>query len=189
VGATNGYGVQVNFGLGAGSTYSGTSGVWASSVYLQPTGTVSVVGTNGATFYITGVQLEVGSIATGFEYVDETSQLAMCQRYYYKQSGASNYGRFAAGFVGSGSTTTLYATVIFPVTMRAKPTSIDWSGGMGVWRGGAIASVSAISLESGSEMPTSAVALAVSSGLTGEQPYILIGNNSSTAAIAFSAEL
>jgi hypothetical protein len=131
----------------------------------------------------------VGSIATGFDVVDQTVQLAMCQRYYYKQSGASSYGRFAAGFVGAGSSTTLYATVNFQVAMRSKPTSIDWSGGMGIWNGGGISSVSAISLESGSEMTTSAVALAVSSGLTSQAPYILIGNASSTAAIAFSAEL
>jgi hypothetical protein len=189
VGATNGIGVQVNFGLGAGSTYSGTSGVWASSVYLQPTGTVSVVGTSGATFYITGVQLEVGSSATGFEYVDQTTQLAMCQRYYYKQGGATSYGRFGSGFVGAGSSTSFYATVVFPVTMRAKPTSIDWTGSMGVWNGGGIASVSAISLESGSEMPNSAVALSTSSGLTAQAPYTLMGNASGTAALAFSAEL
>lgn len=79
---TNGIGLLVNFSLGAGATKSGTVNTWASANYTQPTGSVSVVGTSGATFYITGVQLEVGSIATGFEYVDYTTQLQMCQRYY-----------------------------------------------------------------------------------------------------------
>jgi len=65
---TNGTGMFVNFGLGVGSTYSGTAGSWAGAFYFSATGATSVVGTNGSTFYITGVQLEVGSSATGFEY-------------------------------------------------------------------------------------------------------------------------
>ena len=67
VGATNGTGVQVGFGLGVGTTYSGTAGAWSATNYVTATGAVSVVGTSGATFYITGVQLEVGSVATPFE--------------------------------------------------------------------------------------------------------------------------
>ena len=65
---TSGQGIKVGFGLGVGSTYSGTAGSWSANNYLSATGATSVVGTNGATFYITGVQLEVGSSATGFEY-------------------------------------------------------------------------------------------------------------------------
>jgi hypothetical protein len=182
-------GIWVYFGLGVGTTYSSTSGAWAAGNYFSATGATSVVGTNGATFYITGVQLEVGLQATSFDFRSSTNELALCQRYYYKQSGATSYQRFGMGFVGAGSTTAFYATVIFPVTMRAKPTSIDWTGNIGVWNGGAIAAVSVISLESGSESTTSAVALSTSSGLTAQSPYILIGNASSTAALAFSAEL
>ncbi len=55
-------GIRVWFGLGAGSTYSGTAGAWAAADLRSATGAVSVVGTNGATFYITGVQLEAGSV-------------------------------------------------------------------------------------------------------------------------------
>ena len=84
IGATNGVGIAVNFGLGIGTTYSGTAGSWSANNYLSATGATSVVGTSGATFYITGVQLEVGSSATGFEYVDYGTQLAMCQRYCQK---------------------------------------------------------------------------------------------------------
>ena len=79
---TNGTGIAVVFGLGNGSTYSGTAGAWASATYGNATGATSVVGTNGATFYITGVQLEVGSSATGFEYRQYGQELALCQRYY-----------------------------------------------------------------------------------------------------------
>jgi hypothetical protein len=94
VGATNGVGMRIRFGLGSGATYSGTAGAWAAGDYVQPTGTVSVVGTNGATFYITGVQLEVGSSATGFEYVNYQTSLANCQRYYQQVAGPNNYRVF-----------------------------------------------------------------------------------------------
>ena len=81
---TNGRGLTVWFGLGVGSTNSGTAGSWSANVYYSATGAVSLVGTSGATFYITGVQLEVGSSATGFEYRQYTTELQLCQRYYEK---------------------------------------------------------------------------------------------------------
>jgi len=87
---TNGQGIKVGFGLGVGSTYSGTAGSWSANNYLSATGATSVVGTNGATFYITGVQLEVGSSATGFEYVNYQTSLGNCQRYY--ETGGSGAG-------------------------------------------------------------------------------------------------
>ena len=81
VGATNGIGLRVYFPIGVGTDYSNTAGAWAASGYISATGATSVVGTNGATFYITGVQLEVGSSATGFEYRQYTTELQLCQRY------------------------------------------------------------------------------------------------------------
>jgi len=71
----------IQFGLGVGTTYSGTAGAWAAGNYLSATGATSVVGTNGATFYITGVQLEKGSTATSFDYRPYGTELALCQRY------------------------------------------------------------------------------------------------------------
>jgi hypothetical protein len=80
---TNGTGLWLKFGIGVGSSYSGTAGVWSSTQYLASvTGATSVVGTNGATFYITGVQLEKGSTATSFDYRPYGTELALCQRYY-----------------------------------------------------------------------------------------------------------
>jgi hypothetical protein len=80
----NGIGAWLWFGLGMGSTLSGTAGSWAGADYRSATGATSVVGTNGATFYITGVQLEKGSTATSFDYRPYSAELAMCQRYFQK---------------------------------------------------------------------------------------------------------
>ena len=102
VGATNGVGVQVFFGLGVGTTYSGTAGAWAGSLYLSATGATSVVGTSGATFYITGVQLEVGSSATGFDFRDYGTELIMCQRYCIPMGdGVTGAGRSTTQFLFS----------------------------------------------------------------------------------------
>ena len=73
----------VAFSLGMGSTRSGTAGSWTGvSNYYSATGATSVVGTNGATFYITGVQLEKGSVATSFDYRPYGTELVLCQRYF-----------------------------------------------------------------------------------------------------------
>jgi hypothetical protein len=79
---TSGIGIAVGFSLGTGSTYSGTAGAWAATRYYSSTGATSVIGTLGATFYITGVQLEVGTVATSFDYRSYGTELALCQRYY-----------------------------------------------------------------------------------------------------------
>jgi len=123
---SNGVGMYVFFGLGVGSTYSGTAGAWAGAQALSATGATSVVGTNGATFYITGVQLEVGSSATGFEYVNYQTSLANCQRYYYKIINGSGNSRVLSGYV---STTTQAIFVLnMPVSMRTSPTALETDG-------------------------------------------------------------
>lgn len=125
VGATNGAGVRVYFGLGCGSSVSGTAGSWAGTAYTSATGSTSVVGTNGATFYITGVQLEVGSNATGFEYRQYGQELALCQRYY--QSIASGLG-ISVHTVAFYDSTSIYGTYFYKVPMRTTPTLVQVSG-------------------------------------------------------------
>jgi len=116
---TNGIGLQVLFSLGAGTTVSGTAGAWSGTLYRSATGATSVVGTNGATFYITGVQLEKGSTATSFDYRPYGTELALCQRYLEIWTSVNSvYVNPAAGYnngyLASGPS--------FHVTKRAAPT-------------------------------------------------------------------
>jgi len=121
---TNGTGIKLQFGLGVSSSISGTAGAWAGADYWSATGATSVVGTNGATFYITGVQLEKGSTATSFDYRPYGTELALCQRYYYKSPQESNGEMFSVFMSNFG----LIGTTCFPVTMRSQPTTTyGWS--------------------------------------------------------------
>jgi hypothetical protein len=125
---TNGIGFRLNFGLGVGTTYSGTAGAWSSSVLLSATGATSVVGTNGATFYITGVQLEVGSTATSFDYRPYGTELALAQRYYQQINGNSVVGTALYGMIGSGivfNSTSADISIPLKVSMRATPTLVQ----------------------------------------------------------------
>jgi hypothetical protein len=118
---TNSTGIYVNFGLGVGSTYSGTAGSWGSSFIISATGATSVVGTNGATFYITGVQLEVGSTATSFDYRPYGTELMLCQRYFLKLGGNDTNELFGNGIMQSS--TNAEFIIYMPVRMRATPTT------------------------------------------------------------------
>ena len=116
---TNGKGINVQFSLGCGSTYSGTANIWAGAFYIQPTGSTSVVSTSGATFYVTGVQLEKAPQATAFDYRDYGRELVLCQRYYLKLGPGNNVFSFDNYNVTSASCN---LPIVFPVQMRATPT-------------------------------------------------------------------
>jgi len=114
----NGVGLALVFSLGAGSTLLGTAGAWAGSDLWSATGSVNVVGTNLATFYLTGVQLEVGSKASAFERRPYGMELALCQRYcFVNRIALFNY----IGF-GQMETASVCNVVMFlPQIMRAQP--------------------------------------------------------------------
>jgi hypothetical protein len=80
---TNGAGINLQFSLGAGSDRTGTAGAWNSNNNVGATGQTQVIGTNGATWQITGVQLEVGTQATTFDFRSYGNELVLCQRYFY----------------------------------------------------------------------------------------------------------
>jgi hypothetical protein len=110
--------------MGAGSSLLATAGSWTGvgSIY-GATGQTNLVGTNGATFYITGVQLEAGSVATPFERRDYGRELMMCQRYYANLIPDANP---SPAYFGMGSTYAaayIYKDLILPVQMRTAPTA------------------------------------------------------------------
>ena len=116
----NSVGMRIMFGLGVGSTYSSAAGSWGGTLYYSVTGATSVVGTNGATFYITGVQLEKGSTATSFDYRPYGTELALCQRYCVAFSSAGgDVGIGAAATASVGQT-----SISLPVAGRVAPTGI-----------------------------------------------------------------
>jgi hypothetical protein len=118
-------GILIQFGMGVGSTFSGTAGSWASANYISATGATSVVGTNGATFYITGVQLEVGSTASGYDYRMYDQELSACQRYLPAIITSTATG--SPSFICNGynaSTGAWYGVYPFKVTPRTSPTGI-----------------------------------------------------------------
>jgi hypothetical protein len=121
--ANNTTGICIFFGLGVGTTYSGTAGAWAAANRISATGATSVVGTNGATFYITGVQLEKGSTATSFDYRPYGTEVLLCQRYY--QTNQSGVGKF-------GSSTSFAGSMALSVPLRTTPTTTLISGTGGI---------------------------------------------------------
>jgi hypothetical protein len=135
----NGIGLRIHWGLGVGSTTSGTAGAWSASEFNSATGATSVVGTNGATFYITGVQLEKGSTATSFDYRPYGTELQLCQRYFYAPMQANVGDTTAAiGMAMGYNATNIFGTVLFPVAMRASPVATSSAIGTLQWsQGGA----------------------------------------------------
>jgi hypothetical protein len=123
---TNARALAVYFNLGCGSTNSGTAGSWSSGGYVSATGATSVVGTNGATFYLTGVQLEVGSTATSFDYRPYGTELALCQRYFETSMSVAPADNMSVASTGvyaiASSAATPLLTIQFKVTKRADPT-------------------------------------------------------------------
>ena len=116
----NGCGMAICFSVGSGSTWNGTPNAWATGNFIGATGQTNIVATNGATFYITGVQLEVGSTATSFDYRPYGTELALCQRYFVKFAKELNYCPLIP--VLAYNTTDAYAIFAFPIRMRTSPT-------------------------------------------------------------------
>ena len=125
VGATNGIGARIFWSLGSGSVQSGTAGAWVGGAPYSVTGATSVVGTNGATFYITGVQLEKGSTATSFDYRPYGTELALCLRYYW-QAATGTSQELTVGWYYS--TTQISLVMNMPVPMRTGPTLSQVTG-------------------------------------------------------------
>ena len=185
---TNGIGIRVAFNLGSGSNYQGAANTWASAFYLAPTGATSVVGTSGATFYITGVQLEKGSTATSFDYRDYGRELAMCQRYAVVFNGADSNGANRIGFGLATSATKAYCLINHPVTMRSKA-SLTNTATIGVSDASTGTATTSLAVQSVvSDTNHTGIDITVASGLTSFRSYFLEFSGPS-GVFTLSAEL
>jgi hypothetical protein len=191
---TSGIGLRVIWGLGVGSTLSTTAGAWAAGEYYSATGATSVVGTNGATWYITGVQLEVGSVASEFERRPYGTELALCQRYFWQIStgggAVGNYHRFAIGSCTGGAGND--GILQLPVRMRIAPslTTTGTASDYAAYSGGTVRACSSEpTLQNNTTWEVLVVSYAVASGQTQGFGSQLISNNNQTSYFKLSAEL
>ena len=181
----NSAGMNVFFSLGCGTDNSGTAGAWAGAQRLSATGATSVVGTNGATFYITGVQLEAGTTATPFEQRLYGTELALCQRYYQRwNTGASGSATWGSGLVTVATGVSRVGATL-SVPMRSSPT-FNYSNAR--LYDGAAPTVTSI-LTNACTATNMNVDLAASGGGLTTARFAALIELSSTGYVDFSAEL
>jgi hypothetical protein len=185
----NSVGARVHWGLGVGSTYSGTAGAWAGATYFSATGAVSVIGTLNATWYVTGVQFEVGSVATPFERRPFGTELALCQRYYYRVTLTATAQDFGNGF--NSDTVTARVLVPFPTTMRTNPSAVEQTGTASDYRvrTGTVTACSQVPSFQSATSNASSLFFVVASGLTAGQGCMGGTSVTTGAYLGWSAEL
>ena len=191
VGGTNGIGLICIWSLGAGSTYQQTANAWGTGLGLGTTGQTNWITNTGATFYITGVQLEKGSTATSFDYRPFGTEESLCQRYYYRvKANSGGNGLFGVGWCRSSTEATV--SIPYPVAMRTNPTALEQSGTAANYQLVFAASAAALSAVPvfGGETTTQGTRIdtTVASGLTAGHGVGLRAGSTS-AYLAWSAEL
>jgi hypothetical protein len=181
----NSVGININFDIGSGSNFVTTAGAWGAGDFFKSSGSVSFIANSGATFQITGVQLEKGSVATPFEVRPIGTELALCQRYMYSLTPGTN----ATSNFGTGANSATVRLIYqHPVTMRASP-SFTVSGSLSnillsdVVTGFSVTGFSLV----GSTNNFTALNFG-SSGITQFRPYVLEWNTTGTS-LQFSSEL
>jgi hypothetical protein len=133
---TNSGAFNITFSLGIGSTFRSTANSWLSGNFFTTSGETQVVATNGATWYMTGAQLEIGVSATTFDFRSIGTELFLCQRYYEQ---TFPYGTTVANFSGGNNSPNVRAMYVgnasggmgwshdWKVTKRATPTVTVYS--------------------------------------------------------------
>ena len=195
---TNGNGITIRIDLGGGSNGNGTANQWTTSGSFAANRTsdsVSWIATGSATFFITGVQLEVGSVATPFEHRSFGEELQLCQRYLFKDQDGSGaaYKRYAHG--GASATTVASCSFTIPTPLRAVPTLV-LSGNVNTFlafSAGATDALTGLVIATDDDAGTfnRAVELTatVGSGLVAGEQVSIISNNSTSTFISLDAEL
>ena len=139
----NSNGIRLGFDLGSGSNFNGTANAWQSGWEQRTSGTVNWVGTSGATFQVTGVQLEKGNVATSFDVLPYGTELALCQRYYEKSYNANvvpgtvTVVGMLIYMAGTDSAGNVIPSVPFAVKKRAAPSMTFFNantGAGGTWQ-------------------------------------------------------
>jgi hypothetical protein len=181
-----GIGLRLHFSLGMAPAKMGAAGSWISGRFEGATGQVQLVETAGATWQITGVQLEAGSVATPFERRPFGTELALCQRYFVSYGGSGSLFEFYG--VGFAATTTS-ATILInhPVELRATPTFNVLNVGNLQVNGTGGGAITALSLDQGGRLASSLGA--AKTGLTANTVLLLINSNSNAPRLQFSSEL
>ena len=186
----NGASLYVRFWLGAGSNR--TSGTLNTSWASRVTANIAVGQTNLAAatnnyWQITGVQLEVGPVATGFEFKSYGQELRECQRYYYRVGGGTAYEVLGLG--PASSTTNVDMNIALPITLRSAPSAVTYSTLELLIPSVATYAISNL-VRGASEIGRNNAQIAITStGLTQYRNYFLRTANSTNGYLAFSAEL
>ena len=180
--ATNSGGLITIFSIGAGTNFNATASAWSAGNFKSVTGATSVVGTNGATFYITGVQLEKGSTATSFDYRPYGTELALCQRYFEIMEIASMYG-------AADNSTTFIGMYRFLIEKRSAPTLTILTSTPAVSEIGIAERTGSGSAIGNTFIGTKSMRYQINgfSSMTARNP--LIGNGTTTGIISLSSEL
>ena len=188
-GKTNGGGLTAGFNLGAGTTYQATAGAWGSAFVQATSGTTQWISNAGATFYITGVQLEKGSTATSFDYRPYGTELQLAQRYCQMIKGTTNFTKYGVGVC----TTTANVRIVIhlPVSMRITPslTTTSTASNYGVNTSSDIACNSVPTLNAQGTETLANIDFPVASGLTAGNASIGQANNNTSAYLLLTAEL
>jgi hypothetical protein len=193
IGATNGVGLYLRIGLGCGTSGSLSAGSWQPGGYSSVTGAVSVVSTNGATFYLTGVQIEKAGTATPFEFRQYGTEFALCQRYLYKLFCDSSTGNT---FFMPGTFTAATGGLVgtnFPQRMRAVPTlyqeGVVSNFALYAANGGAYSALTTLSLNGVTSTTFGLLNIGIASGGTAGQGAWLAANTQTLYGLGFLAEL
>jgi len=182
-----GRGFQITWILKYGSNYEGTADTWTTSGHYTTTNQVNHMDSTSNTFYITGVQLEIGEKATEFEHEPYETTLAKCQRYYIKYQAGSAYSYLGSGQVSASTTARIVFQ--FPTEMNHVPVLEQSANNtLNVYATDSEAFSADATINNPSNH-SSAITCTVSSGLTAKAGASITANNSTSAFLAFESEL